>query len=77
MKILKEISKADIGLLIKNGIIKNTKRGFVSLVSKDPNWFPAHVGFYKTVNRRHRYMEDWYVMRANSLKKGVKNDKSN
>lgn len=76
MKALKEISKADINLLIKTGVIKNTKRGFVSLIKKDPNGFPAHIGFYKTVNGRHRYIEDYYADYANKARNQIsKNSK--
>ena len=75
---MKEISKADISLLIRKGVIKNTKRGYISLIAEDQSGLPAHVGFYRTVNGRHRYMEDYYVTRANLIRKGIiKDDKSN
>ena len=75
---MKEISKADISLLIRKGVIKNTKRGYISLIAEDPSGLPAHVGFYRTVNGRHRYMEDYYVTRANLIRKGIiTDDKSN
>ena len=73
---MREISQADIDLLIKNGIIKNTNRGFISLVRREPSGASAHVGFYKTVNGRHRYIEDWYAVKAQGIKKEQKYGKS-
>ena len=75
---MKLISKEEIQLLIKNRIIKNTNGGYISLVKKDLTGGQAHVGYYKTVNGRHRYMEDWYVNQANMIRKERNNsDKGN
>lgn len=57
---LKEISKSGVEKLIKNGIIKNTGRGFVN---PKKNY---RVGFYKTCGGR-RYIEDWYADKAENL----------
>lgn len=78
MKILKQILKEEIQLLLKNRIIKNTNKGYISLVKKDLSGCQAHVGYYKTVNGRHRYMEDWYVDKANRIRRELcSSDKSN
>lgn len=65
-----EISKSDVALLIKHKVIRNTQGGFISLIQKDPSGNPAPVGYYKTVKGRHRYIEDYYAVRANMIRKG-------
>lgn len=59
---LKEISKDEINKLIKNKIIKNTHGGYVNVKTG------GHVGHYNTVNGRHRYIEDFYAVKAKKLK---------
>lgn len=68
-----EISKSDLALLEKKGVIKNTNKGYISLIAKDADGRPAVVGFYKTVKGRHRYIEDYYAVRANMIKRGAAN----
>ncbi len=55
---MKEISKKQINLLVKNGILKNTKKGYV-----DKNGEPS--GFYRTVNKT--FIQDKYIDIANNL----------
>ena len=71
MKDLTEISKEDIQKLLARGIIKNTDRGYVDITRKDETGKPARVGYYRTVNGRHRYIEDGYA-RMLKNKKGTK-----
>lgn len=66
-----EISKEDIQKLLARGIIKNTGRGYVDTSRKDETGRPARVGYYRTVNGRHRYIEDGYA-RMLKNKKGTK-----
>ena len=53
MKIIKQISKQGIGKLLKDGIIRNTHRGYVNPKNGE------HIGFYKTVHKK--YIEDYYA----------------
>lgn len=55
---MKEISKNDVKKLEDRGIIRNTKRGYVS--SKGDL-----VGYKRTVNKR--YIEDYYFDLAQKL----------
>ena len=57
---LKEISKAGIEKLIKNGYLKNTGQGYVNPKKK------YRVGYYKTCGG-HRYIEDFYADIAKKL----------
>ena len=55
MKIIKEISKNEIEKLISEGVIRNTRRGYV-----DRNG--ELIGYYRTKGvARKRYIEDKYV----------------
>lgn len=57
-----QISKNDLELLIKNGIIRNTNNGF-----KDKQG--RQIGFYRTKSgAKKRYIEDWYAGKAIQLK---------
>ena len=53
MKIIKQISKQGIERLLKDGIIRNTHRGYVNHKNGE------HIGFYKTVHKK--YIEDYYA----------------
>lgn len=55
---LKEVTKEQMELLIKNGVVRNSSKGFVD---KNEN----QIGFYRTRNRR--YIEDKYVDIAKEL----------
>lgn len=61
---MKEVTKEQMELLIKNGVVRNSSKGFVD---KNEN----QIGFYRTRNRR--YIEDKYVDIAKKtfLKKGT------
>ena len=52
-KIIKQISKQGIEKLLKDGIIRNTYRGYVNPKNDE------HIGFYKTVHKK--YIEDYYA----------------
>ena len=52
---MKEISKQGIEKLIEAGIIKNSGKGFVTAKGN------RRIGYYKTVNGRHRYIEDYFI----------------
>lgn len=55
VKTIKEISKQDIDLLIKRGIIHNTNHGYVDRHGND-------IGFYRTKGvARKRYVKDKFV----------------
>ena len=49
---LKEVTKEQMELLIKNKVVQNSSKGFVD---KNKN----QIGFYRTRNKR--YIEDKYV----------------
>lgn len=49
---LKEVTKKQMELLIKNKVVQNSSKGFVD---KNKN----QIGFYRTRNKR--YIEDKYV----------------
>lgn len=53
MKIIKCISKNEIEKLLSEGVIRNTKRGYV-------DYRGEHIGYYKTCGGK-RYIEDKYV----------------
>ena len=53
VKIIKQISKEQIEKLLKDGVIRNTHRGYVERNGE-------HVGYYKTCGSQ-RYIEDYYV----------------
>ena len=55
---LKEVTKEQIELLIKNGVVCNSVKGFID---KNKN----QIGFYRTRNKR--YIEDKYVDIAKKL----------
>lgn len=55
---MKEVTKEQVELLIKNGVVRNSSKGFVD---KNEN----QIGFYRTRNRR--YIEDKYVDIAKKL----------
>lgn len=55
---MKQISKEEMDLLLKNGIVRNSNDGIV-----DKQGY--NVGFYRTRNRR--YIEDKYVDIAKDL----------
>ena len=58
---IKEISKTDIEKLLKAGVIRNTKYGYVN---KNNN----RIGYYKTSGASHkRYIEDRYANQASKL----------
>ena len=50
---IKQISKAQIEKLLKDRVIRNTRRGYVKRNGE-------HVGYYKTCGGK-RYIEDYYV----------------
>ena len=55
MKIIKQISKNEIEKLLSEGVIRNTKRGYIDHRGKQ-------VGYYRTKgDARKRYIEDKYV----------------
>lgn len=55
MKIIKQISKSEIEKLLSEGVIRNTRRGYV-----DRNG--EHIGYYRTKGvAKKRYIEDKYV----------------
>lgn len=53
VKIIKQISKAQIEKLLKDRVIRNTRRGYVKANGE-------HIGYYKTCGGK-RYIEDYYV----------------
>ena len=53
VKIIKQISKTQIEKLLKDGVIRNTHRGYVNPKNGE------HIGFYKTVHKK--YIEDYYA----------------
>lgn len=53
-----EITKREMTVLLKKGIIRNTHRGFVSSENSE-------IGFYRTKNKR--YIEDSYAIKAQEL----------
>lgn len=53
VKIIKQISKNEIEKLLSEGVIRNTKRGYVDRRGE-------HIGYYKTCGGKH-YIEDKYV----------------
>lgn len=55
---IKEISSEHVKMLEKNGIIRNSKKGYI-------NQKGFTVGFYRTRNKR--YIEDKYADLAKSL----------
>ena len=55
---LKEISRKELDVLVKNHILSNTHRGLV-------NHYGNTVGFYKTRNKR--YIEDRYADMAKRM----------
>lgn len=58
---IKEISKTDIDKLLKAGIIKHTKDGYVNRKNN-------RIGYYRTKGSSHkRYIEDRYVNQARNL----------
>lgn len=52
VKIIKQISKQGIEKLLKDGVIRNTRNGYVNSKGE-------HIGFYKTVHKK--YIEDYYA----------------
>ena len=54
MKNIKHISKQGIEKLLKNGVIRNTRNGYVNPKNGE------HIGFYKTVHNK-RYIEDYFA----------------
>ena len=55
MKIIKQISKNEIEKLLSEGVIRNTKYGYVNRKGK-------HVGYYQTKGvAKKRYIDDKYV----------------
>lgn len=68
-----QITKEELQVLVDNGVIRNTNRGYVDPNKRDESGQEYKIGFYTTVNRRHRYIEDWYKNKATKLYlKGVK-----
>ena len=53
MKIIKQISKNGIEKLLKDGIIRNTHRGYVKTNGE-------YIGYYKTCGGK-KYIEDYYA----------------
>ena len=53
VKIIKQISKQGIEKLLKDGIIRNTHRGYVKTNGE-------HIGYYKTCGDK-KYIEDYYA----------------
>lgn len=64
---MKEISRRNLDKLIAAGIIRNTCRGYVDTERKDYDGTPFKVGFYRTVNGRHSYIQDEYANKAARL----------
>ena len=64
---MKEISRANLDKLIKAGIIRNSDRGYVDTKKTEYDGAPFKVGFYRTVNGRHSYIQDEYADRAARL----------
>lgn len=55
MKIIKQISKNEIEKLLSEGVIRNTRRGYVDHRGE-------HIGYYRAKGvARKRYIEDKYV----------------
>ena len=55
VKIIKQISKQGIEKLLKDGVIRNTHRGYVKANGE-------HIGYYKTCGAsKKRYIEDYYA----------------
>nr|DAE89679.1 MAG TPA: hypothetical protein [Bacteriophage sp.] len=55
MKIIKYISKNEIEKLLSEGVIRNTRRGYVDRRGEQ-------IGYYRTKGvARKRYIEDKYV----------------
>ena len=57
---MKEISKDGIEKLIKAGVLKNSRDGYVDSKTN------CRVGYYKTCGG-HRCIEDWYAEKAETL----------
>jgi len=55
---IKTITKNEMNVLVKNGIIRNTRKGFI-------NKSGFVIGYYRT--RTKRYIEDKYVDMAKKL----------
>lgn len=53
MKIIKQISKQGIERLLKEGVIRNTHRGYIKANGE-------HIGYYKTCGGK-KYIEDYYA----------------
>ena len=53
VKIIKQISKQGIERLLKEGIIRNTHRGYVNPKNGE------HIGYYKTCGGK-KYIEDYF-----------------
>ena len=53
VKIIKQISKSEIEKLLSEGVIRNTRRGYVDRRGE-------HIGYYKTCGGK-RYIEDKYI----------------
>lgn len=53
VKIIKQISKNEVEKLLSEGVIRNTKHGYVDRKGE-------HVGYYKTCGNK-RYIEDRFV----------------
>ena len=53
VKIIKYISKNEIEKLLSEGVIRNTRRGYVDRRGE-------HIGYYKTCGGK-RYIEDKFV----------------
>ena len=54
VKIIKQISKTQIEKLLKDGVIRNTRRGYVKANGE-------HVGYYRTSGvSKKRYIEEQY-----------------
>ena len=54
VKIIKQISKQGIEKLLKDGIIRNTHRGYVNPKNGE------HIGYYKTCGGK-KYIEDYFA----------------
>lgn len=61
-------------LLLKNGILKNTHRGFINPNRRDEDGCEMRVGYYPSMRGRHRYIEDWYANKAANLEQGKTNN---
>ena len=54
MKIIKQISKSEIEKLLSEGVIRNTRRGYVDRRGN-------HIGYYRTSGvSKKRYIEKQY-----------------